>query len=100
MSKELQGLPNIAKVVDENIVYSADDLTTHATFVRKFLADARKRGIALERDKFAFAKSKITFAGIVFSDRGYKIQDKVLSAIKDFSKPESFQGMAQSIDPL
>ena len=33
----LQGFPNITKAVDDNAVYSADDLTIHATFVRKFL---------------------------------------------------------------
>ena len=73
MSEELQGLPNITKVVDDNIVYSANDLTTHANFVRNFLTRYRERGIRLQHDKFVFDKSKITFAGIVLSDRGYKI---------------------------
>ena len=60
----------------------------------------------LQRDKFVFAKSKITFAGIVLGDRGYKIQDKVLNAIKDLKKPEtltdqqSFQGMANPLAPF
>ena len=36
MSEELQGLPNITKVVDDSIVYSANDLTTHANFVGNF----------------------------------------------------------------
>ena len=105
-SEELQGLPNITKVVDDNIVYSANDLTTHDNFVRKLLTQCRERGIRLQRDKFVFAKSKITFAGIVLSDRGYKIQDKVLNAIKDFKKPEtltdlqSFQEMANQLAPF
>ena len=104
MSEKLQGLPNTTKVVDDNIVYSANDLTTHANFVRKFLTRCRERGIQLQRDKFVFAKSKITFAEIVLSD--YKIQDKVLNAIKDFKKPEtltdlqSFQGMANQLAPF
>ena len=89
MSEELQGLPNITKVVDDNIVYSANDLTTHAASVWKFLTRCRERGIRLQRDKFVFAKSEITFVGIVLSDRGYKIQDKILNAIKDFIKPET-----------
>ena len=59
MSEELHELPNITKVVDNNIVYSANDLTTHATFVCKFLTRCGERGIRLLRDKFVFAKSKI-----------------------------------------
>ena len=61
MSEELQGLSNITIVVDDNIA-SANDLTTHATFVCKFLTRGRKRDIRLQRDKFVFVKSEITFA--------------------------------------
>ena len=106
MSEELQGLPNITKVVDDNIVYSANELTTYANFVRKFLTRCRERGIRLQRDKFVSAKSEITFDGIVLSDRGSKIQDKVLNPIKDFKKPEtltdlqSFQEMANQLAPF
>ena len=78
-------------------------MTTHATFALKFLTRCRERGIRLQRDKFVFAKSEITFAGIVLSDRGHKIQDKFLNATKDFKKLEtltdlqSFRGMANQL---
>ena len=58
-------------------MYAANDLAAHATFVRKFLIRCRESRLCLQRDKFVFAKSEITFAGIVLSDRTKKFKIKV-----------------------
>ena len=106
MSEELHDLPNTKKIVDDNIVYSSNSLEQHTTLVKKFLTRCREAGIRLQRNKFIFAQPEITFAGIVFNHKGYRMQNKVIKAIRDFKKPESltdlqsFQGMANQLAPF
>ena len=106
MSEELHDLPNTKKIVDDNIVYSSNSLAQHTALVKKFLTRCREAGIRLQRNKFIFAQPEITFAGIVLNHNGYRMQDKVIKAIRDFKKPESltdlqsFQGMANQLAPF
>ena len=106
MSEELHDLPNTKKIVDDNIVYSSNSLAQHTALVKKFLTRCREAGIRLQRNEFIFAQPEITFAGIVLNHNGYRMQDKVIKAIRDFKKPESltdlqsFQGMANQLAPF
>ena len=103
MYEELHDLPNTKKTVDDNIVYSSYSLKQHTTLVKKFLTRCREAGIRLQRNKFIFSQPEVTFAGTVLNNKGYRMQDKVIKAIPDFKKPESFtdlqsfQGMANQL---
>ena len=98
MSEELHDLPNTKKIVDDNIVYSSNSLAQHTALVKKFLTRCREAGIRLQRNKFIFAQPEITFAGIVLNHNGYRMQEKVIKAIRDFKKPESLTDL-QSFQP-
>ena len=72
----------LKKIVDDNIVYSSNSLVQHTVLVKKFLTRCREAGIRLQRNKFIFAKPEVTFAGIVLNHNGYRMQDKVIKALK------------------
>ena len=68
-------------------------------YVTQFLNRCCNSGIRLRIDKFNFAESAVNFAGVRLSQSGYKMQDKIFTAIRDFKTPQclkdlqSFQGM-------
>ena len=75
-------------------------------YVTQFLNRCRNSGIRLRIDKFNFAESAVNFAGVRLSQSGYKMQDNIFTAIRDFKTPQclkdlqSFQGMANQLAPF
>ena len=104
MTEHLQGLDNHRQIVDDSLIYSRDAVS-HAGHVRAFLQRCRDKGIRLSEEKFVYMKSSVEFAGFELSADGYRIQDSVIAAIRDFPTPQdktalrSFQGMANQLAP-
>ena len=94
MSEELHDLPNTKKIVDDNIVHSSNSLEQNTILVKKILTRCREAAIRLQSNKFIFSQPEVTFAGIVLNNKGYRMKDKVIKAIRDFKKPESLNRFA------
>ena len=65
------------------------DITHHASHVRKFLQRCAKCKITLNAVKWNFAQSEVTFAGLVLSEEGYKIDNSITEAISKFPRPSN-----------
>ena len=101
----LDGLPSIARVVDDTLMYGKTP-EEHAKNVVKFLQRAREKNIHLNAEKFIFSKKKMTFAGLVVSKEGFMIDPKVNQALREFPIPttltevRSFHGLANQLAPF
>ena len=84
------------------VIYD-DNETSHVTHVRQFLQRCADKGVSLHRDKFKFCETEVTFAGFKLSREGYKVDDSLLNAIRDFPLPtnvtnlRSFFGLANQL---
>ena len=104
MTEELHGLDNTKKIVDDILI--SQNFDEHVNYVTQFLNRCHNSGIRWRIDKFNFAESAVNFAGVRLSQSGYKMQDKIFTAIRDFKTPQclkvlqSFQGMANQLAPF
>ena len=81
-------LTNFVKVVDDGLVHDVS-FADHVTHVRDVLVRAREHGITLNPVKFNFAASEVEYCGYVLNADGYHVDDRKISAIRDFKLPQS-----------
>jgi hypothetical protein len=96
MDECLEGLSNTVRVVDDNVVYSAD-IKQHVKHVRDFLHRCRTVGIKLSEKKFKFAEPEVRFAGVILNADGYRMQPNVYKAIEHFEMPGDLQAMRRFV---
>ena len=102
LDEAFRGLHNYRRVVDDVVIYD-DNETSHVTHVRQFLQRCADKGVSLHKDKFKFCETEVTFAGFKLSREGYKVDDSLLNAIRDFPLPtnvtdlRSFFGLANQL---
>ena len=85
MDEALAGLERTEHIVDDCLVASKAD--EHEADVRRFLQRCQERGIALNRDKFVYASTEVTFAGLRLSRKGFSIDPGLLQAVREFPTP-------------
>ena len=104
MTELLQGLPSLARVVDDTLIYGKTE-EEHCISVIKFLQRCRDCGIRLNQKKFRFKQKEIVFAGLKLSEEGFTIAPKINEAIQEFPAPttltevRSFFGLANQLAP-
>lgn len=88
MDQALEGLQRVYHIVDDCLIASPT-WEEHVKDVQAFLQRCRDRAITLNRQKFTFAQSTITFAGLQISSHGYSIDPKLIEALQKFPTPVS-----------
>ena len=102
MDEAFEGLNNYRRIVDDIVIFD-ENVNDHIARVRKFLHRCAELGISINKDKFNFLKTSVTFAGYELSNQGYKIDKSLLKAINDFPLPtcitdlRSFFGLANQL---
>ena len=102
LDEAFQGLKNYRRIVDDVVIFDNKE-TDHLAHVRQFLKRCSDKGISLHKEKFKFCEREITFAGFQLSREGYKVDDSLLNAIRDFPLPtnvtdlRSFFGLANQL---
>ena len=98
----LDGIGNLAKVVDD-IIVADTSLDDHITRVRSVLERCRQHGITLRPEKFQFAQARVKYCGYIVSPDGKEIDPDKLAAIDKFPTPSnitdlrSFMGLVQQL---
>ena len=76
------------RVVDD-IVISNKDEVIHVEHVRQFIQQCKDRKIALNKDKWKYFQSKVTFAGCLLSPEVYQVDANITEATSKFPTPAS-----------
>ena len=88
MAEMVSSLTNTHHVVDD-VIIADTDLALHVKNVHAFLEKCHAQGVTLNREKFRYAQSEVTFAGFQLSERGYTADPELVSAIKQFPVPKN-----------
>ena len=102
MDECLEGLTNIAKIVDDCAIYS-ESPEEHETHVRKFLERCAEKQISLNPDKMQISQNVLRFGGHDLNQEGYSISTDITRSIAKFPKPDSrkalrgYFGLAQQL---
>lgn len=98
----LAGILNLAKVVDDIIIWD-EDLDTHLQRIKDVLNRCRTHGITLNADKMHIASSCVSFCGYTVSEAGIAANTDKIKAITDFPTPtnitdlRSFMGLVNQL---
>jgi len=74
------------------VVIFDKDRDSHITHIKQFLHRCQDRQISLNRDKYTFCQTTITFAGFKLSSEGYRV-DLSITAISSFPAPSSLSDL-------
>ena len=102
MDEVFSGLSGYRRVVDDIVIYDHNP-AHHADHVRQFLQCCDDRKITLNREKWNFSHSSVTFAGFILSGDGYQISSSITEASSRFPTPSnrtdlrSFFGLANQL---
>ena len=97
-----QSLPDVKKVVDDILLYSAD-FKSHVAGLVKLLDKCREHKISLNPKKFVFAQNEVEYVGYQIGASGIRADPGKVQAIADFSTPKcrkdlrSFMGLVQQL---
>lgn len=86
MDEAFAGLSGYRRVVDDVVIFDSNE-AEHAAHVRQFLQRCAERMITINKDKWEYAKSQVTFAGFQLSQDGYSIDTAITDAITQFPTP-------------
>ena len=102
MDEAFEGLKGFRKIVDDVVVFDGN-VENHFKHVREFVKRCDERGISLNKKKFKYGLGEAKFAGFQVSKDGYKLDEEIFTAIRNFPKPtnitdmRSFFGLANQI---
>lgn len=97
-----EGLTGFRRVVDDVIIYDKDS-ESHVGHVKQFLQRCQERWISINKDKWAFCRTRVRFAGFQVSSQGYRIDSSITEALASFPTPanrtdlRSFFGLANQL---
>ena len=80
------GLQRYRRIVDDVVIFDKDE-AQHASHVREFLQRCLEKKITLNTEKWAYARTKVSFAGYLISHNGYSMENSITSAISNFPTP-------------
>ena len=86
MAEAFEGLSGFRRVVDDVVIFDKDKVS-HVEHVRQFIQQCNDRKIALNKDKWKYCQSKVTFAGFTLSSEGYQVDAAITEAISEFPTP-------------
>ena len=88
MDEAFAGMHNFRKVVDDVFIYD-EDKTENIKHIQQFLHHCEENHIALNREKFRFCQTEVSFAGFELSPDGYTVSKYITDAISKFPTPSS-----------
>ena len=86
MDEAFAGLPGYRLVVDDVVIFESEE-DRHAAHVRQFLQRCAECMITINKDKWEYAKSQVTFTGFQLSQNGYRVDSTITDAITQFPTP-------------
>jgi len=102
MAEALEGLTGYRRIVDDIVIYDKDP-QQHVAHVKQFLERCKERQIAINKDKWKFCRTSVTFAGFHLSSNGYQLDSSITEAISSFPTPttrselRSFMGLVNQL---
>ena len=85
MNEIIEGLPGVLCLMDDVLVYGSDK-HEHDTCLDAVLRKILNAGITLNKNKYEFAKTSITFLGHVINSERVSSDPKKTSAISDIKQ--------------
>lgn len=73
----------------DDILIGGENVEDHNATLEKVLKRAQDYGITFRKEKCEFAVTEIEFYGYKFTDKGLKITEEKVKAVKNAAKPES-----------
>ncbi|XP_076033075.1 uncharacterized protein LOC143020530 [Oratosquilla oratoria] len=92
----IAGIPNLAKVVDDNIIWDSD-YGTHLRRISEVLNRCRTHGISLNADKMTLAAPSVNFCGFTVSQDCVAIDSEKINAITEFPTPSNITDLRSFI---
>ena len=86
MAEALEGLSGYRRIVDDIVIYDKDP-QQHVIHVKQFLQRCRERQISINKEKWKFCCTEVTFAGFRLSSEGYQLDPSITAAISQFPTP-------------
>ena len=102
MDKIIEGIPGVAKSMDDFLVYG-QTIEEHDARLERLLNRLAEHGVTLNREKCQFHQTQVTFLGHKISPQGIRPLQEKISALKNFPAPTNitelrrFIGMAQQM---
>ena len=98
MDESIQGLPCVARIVDDLLIWGEGDTIeeasqSHDSNVEGLLERARAANLRLNREKFNFKKTTVKFAGYILTSEGHKPDPDKVTAIVDMPPPKDVAGV-------
>ena len=88
MDEYLNGVPNLAKIVDDCALYAASE-KEHEQQVRQFLQRCEEKQISLNSEKMQVCKKSVKFGGFDLRPDGYSMSEDITRSIVNFPTPDS-----------
>ena len=89
-------VPNQWDWINDNIIIHGGTVKEHDVRLRKTFKHIQEKGLTLNRDKFAFSMSKLTFMGYLLSNQGIGPTESHVEAVVDAREPQNpFSGISE-----
>ena len=86
MAEAFGGLTGFCHIADDIVIFDKN-VQDHGNHVRQFLQRCQDKQISLNKEKWKFCQSKVTFAGFQLSRERYQIDPAIAEAISNFPTP-------------
>ena len=102
MAEVLEGLTGYRRIVDDIVIFDKDP-QQHVMHVKQFLQRCKERQISINKEKWKFCCTVVTFAGFCLSPEGYQLDSSITAAISQFPTPttrtelQSFMGLVNKL---
>ena len=102
MAEALEGLTGYRRIVDDIVIFDKDP-QQHVMHVKQFLQRCKERQISINKEKWKFRCTEVTFAGFCLSPEGYQLDSLITAAISQFPTPttrtelQSFMGLVNQL---
>lgn len=87
MDETFVGLSGVTGIVDDILIYGKTR-AEHDRNLRNALNRARERGLRLNADKCKIGLTEVRYFGHILTNKGLKIDDQKLSAIRQMEAPK------------
>uniref|UniRef100_A0A1Y1MUA0 RNA-directed DNA polymerase n=1 Tax=Photinus pyralis TaxID=7054 RepID=A0A1Y1MUA0_PHOPY len=102
MAKALEGIPHIARIVEDILIYSTT-WEEHIQDVKRVLQACDAHDISINPSKVQFGMKRVKFGGFIVKQGQYQIDPELTEDLRQFPVPEnrtdlrSFMGLAQQL---
>ena len=88
MDEAFAGAQDLRRIVDDVLAFDSTQ-QQHVHHMRQLLQRCQEKRISLNREKFQFCQTKVSFAGFTLTPDGYTISSEITDAIAKFPTPSS-----------